>query len=518
MKNAESFAKRGLIVSLFLFLVAGLAFGQNLIIGADATFTGSGTYNVKGNIDNNARTSPVDITGTVNLNGTAGQAIGNATKPAVNFATLKATAVSTKTFNVNSTVSTLLDVAAGTTTKFDLNGKVLTLEDAITNTGTAVAPFDFNTVANSEVIYAKGSGNQTIFGTTYQKLTANGAATFNLGGAVTTNAAVSHTGGALTVNEDFTANSTYSFATIANVSADKKLEVTGGDAGSITTVTTVSTDGTIRNSGGAELTIATLSGNAGTIEVTNGSGTIAFTNAATNSTGGLLRATASGAELRFNDNLANSGTISLSAGAKGFITGSFTAVGSLNLNASSDWTYNGTDQDVAGAGAGVTYGNLFFTNNGTKTALGNITLQATSAFDNGGADDDEVTLDMGTFTLSIPSGTKDNTNSTIKFGGENNGVLFTTGTINYNRNGNQNIAGAAMSATAYENLLLSVGGSKTVGNLGGDVVATTGNLTVNSDVTLNVPAGKSVNVGTDGSGNLIINGSLTNAGTVTVGE
>ncbi|MCX6120708.1 MAG: hypothetical protein NTX44_03720 [Ignavibacteriales bacterium] len=107
--NATKLFSRALVVVVSIFFMAAVAVGQNLILGGTAAATYGGTWNVKGNIDNTTKTGVVDFTGTVTLKGTATQAIGITTKPAINFATLTSSAPSTKTFAVNSTIGTTIN-------------------------------------------------------------------------------------------------------------------------------------------------------------------------------------------------------------------------------------------------------------------------------------------------------------------------------------------------------------------------------------------------------------------------
>jgi len=104
------FVRRGVTTLLFLALAATLALGQNVVVGSGSTYAGAGTYNVKGNITNSGVAGATSVSGTVNLNGTSAQTIGTATNGAINFGTLKATAISVKTFAVNSTVSAAIDI------------------------------------------------------------------------------------------------------------------------------------------------------------------------------------------------------------------------------------------------------------------------------------------------------------------------------------------------------------------------------------------------------------------------
>jgi len=230
-----------------------------------------------------------------------------------------------------------------------------------------------------------------------------------------------------------------------------------------------------------------------------------FANTVTNS-GGI--AANSSDSLFFGGNIANTGRIELYGTGYARMAGSFTSVGTVNLASGSTWNYNGASQSIAGAASGVNYGNLLMTGSGTKTALGNLTVAGN--FDNGGPTDLAITTDMSTYTLSI-TGTKENTNSTMLFGGASNGVLFTTGTVNYNAaSGTQTVAGDA--TNNYNLLIFSGGGTKQVA--AGVRVGTATNLTINSGVIADVNAATSQLIVL---GSLINGGALNNAGTVQVG-
>jgi hypothetical protein len=530
---------KSLIFSLVaLLLIASAAFGQHLIIRNGSSFTGTGTYNIHGNIyDTLAAANSILIPGTVNINGAAAETVGIAGNGPINFQKLQIGGSGVKTTVVNDTVANLLDVTANGPS-FDIKANKLTLQDTVRNSGAGASPYNFSNV-NSEVVYAKASGNQHIFGATYGKLTPNGASTFDLLGAVVAGAAVTHTGGALTVNQNFTANAGYTFNSIADISVGDslKLSATGG---SIATVT--DGHGAIVNGSGA-LTVTNLSNLHGTITAAANGGSMTFTNAAVNNgiilggtglvnfqntlttndsllagtgnmqfggvvtnSGGIAANTND--SLFFNANIGNTGRIELFGSGYASMTGSFTSVGTVNLATTSTWNYNGASQSIAGAASGVTYGNLLTTGSGTKTALGNVT--ATGNFDNGGPGNLAITTDMSTFSLSI-TGTKENTNSTMLFGGTNNGLLFTTGTVNYNAaSGMQQVAGDP--ALNYNLLIFSGGGTKQIA--AGIRVGTASNLTINPGVIADVNAATSQLIVL---GNLINGGTLNNAGTVTVG-
>jgi hypothetical protein len=232
------------------------------------------------------------------------------------------------------------------------------------------------------------------------------------------------------------------------------------------------------------------------------------------------------------DNLtfANTGTKTLASGTTK-IRGSFSLTGSAAADLTTNSTtveYDGTTQSVLGS---VTYYNLITSNSGTKTASNNITIN--NNFDNGGPSDNNVTFNMGTFTLTLGSGTTDNTNATIQFGGASNGKVITTGTVEYNGTIAQDIAGHA--SNKYYNLVLSGNSTKNVLAGGGaNTVHTSNDLTVNSGATLAVAATGILNVDknmTISSGgtltnngditvtlDLTNNGSITNNGTITVGS
>jgi len=530
---------KSLVLSLVaLLVVASAAFGQHLIIRNGSSFTGTGTYNVHGNIyDTLAAATSILIPGTVNINGAAAETVGIAGNGPINFQKLQIGGSGVKTTVVNDTVANLLDVTANGPS-FNIVANKLTLQDTIRNSGAGASPYNFSNVG-SEVVYAKGSGNQHIFGATYGKLTPNGSSTFDLLGPVVAGAAVTHTGGALTVNQNFTVNAGYTFNALADIIAldSLKLSATGG---SVTTIT--DTHGAVVNGSGA-LMVTNLTNSHGYITSAANGGAMTFANAATNSgkiNGGaglvnfqntlatsdsLLAGTGnmqfggvvtnsggiaanSNDSLFFNANISNTGRVELFGTGYASMTGSFTSVGTVNLATTSTWNYNGTSQSIAGAASGVTYGNLLTTGSGTKTALGNMTV--TGNFDNGGPTNLAITTDMSTFTLGI-TGTKENTNSTMLFGGTNNGLLFTTGTVNYNAaSGTQQVAGDP--ALNYNLLVFSGGGTKQMA--AGVRVGTASNLTINPGVIADVNAATSQLIVL---GNLINGGTLNNAGTVQVG-
>ena len=243
--KATTVFSRGLLTLLSLLLFAGVIFGQNLFIGGSSTTYG-GTWNVKGNIDNTAMAVSVAFTGTVNLKGTAAQSIGVAAKPEIDFGTLKATGVSTKTFYVPSAITTNIDASTATTTQFVLNGYKLTLSGTITNTGAATTPYDF-TAAGSEVDY-HGAAQSVWSGVTYDKLTVSAAGgDKTLGGNVTVASALNVSAGNLAIAANtLTVNGTYTVA--GTVTGGTTSNITLGNTGDIAAFTV--TNGLITNEPG----------------------------------------------------------------------------------------------------------------------------------------------------------------------------------------------------------------------------------------------------------------------------
>jgi hypothetical protein len=522
--KATAVFSRGLITLLSLLLLVGVTFGQNLILGGSTTTYG-GTWNVKGNIDNTAMAVTVGFTGTVNLKGTAAQSIGVATKPEIDFGTLKATGVSTKTFYVPSAITTNIDLTTATTTQYVLNGYKLTLSGTITNTGGAATPYDF-TAAGSEVDY-HGAAQTVWSGVTYDKLTVSAAGgSKSLSGNVTVASALSVSAGDLSIGGNtLTVNGTYTVAGTVTGGASSNITLNGSGDLAAFTVTNGLNNLTLNRSGNTVTLSTGLSINnavtltAGTLAVgtqtltLNGTGTVISVGA------GFLTSSATGTvdyhanaqaviaatygNLTFTagiKTLANSGTIG--------IAGTFTDDGAAHVIAGSTVDFNGAAQNIPS----FTFNNLLTHGAGTtKTATGNLTINGT--FDNGGAGNDAVTLLMGGNTLT---GTiSDNTSATIKFSGAANGRAVATGTIEYN---GDNATTQTITAGSYATLVLS--------NSSGSGVAAkqiAGGATVNASAAMTIPALTSLTLvnGTsvlDVNANVTVLGTVTNNGTITVGD
>lgn len=480
MCNSRSmirFLQHGLASFTTLFLVAGLALGQNLVIQSGASFTGAGTYNVKGNITNASVAAATTFAGTVNLNGTSAQGIGTATNGDINFGTFNATGSSTKTMNVNATVSSALTVNPGGGNSLTVGANTLNIG------GTSVITSGSVDVSNasSTVNYTRNDATpQVALGLTYAGVLGMSGSSAKSLGAATLASRITHSGGGLTADQDLT--------------------ITGTSASSIGTLTNVGATKTLLKNATGTLTISTLSANAGTINLTAG-GTINFTGAAAN--GNQIQASAG--TLDFDGNINNtSGTLTLTSTASANFGGSFAdaaQAGTLSLASGSTVNYDGGSSQNA---APATYGNLNMSGAGVKTALGNMSIA--TAFANGSA-----TTDMSTFTLGGAGSKTQLSAGTMRFGGTSNGLLFTAGTVDYNAaSGTQSVAGHA--TNKYETILFSGGGTKQVA--AATRVATSGSLTINSGVTGDVSASDSQLL-VDGS--LTVAGTLNNAGTVQVG-
>lgn len=482
--NTTRIISRALMAVVTLFLVAAVAMGQNLnLSGGAATLTG--TWNVRGNINNNSATGVKTFSGTVNLNGTStAQNVGGTTATqALSFANLNAVGSVAKNQQVEASVTTAFVINSGAA--YVVGPEILNLGGTTTLTSGTFNASD----ASSTVNYTSGS-SQTVFASTYGgTLGLSGAGAKDLGGA-TSAAVVSHTAssGALTIDENLT-------ITGAGASSLDAISVTSGDVLDV------------QGTGGA--TIANLTSNAGTIQKTTGAGTITFSQASLTNAGTI---TASLGTLSFSGDVTVDG-----ASAVLSLTGTGTANiaedlatangGTLTFNnAGTTVNYTGTvDQSVASA----TYYTLAMSGAGVKTAAGNVTIETGGSFSNGTA-----TTDMDTYTLSGPS-LSQAAGGTMRFGGATNGVVFSTGTVEYN-----GPFGTTQTITAgtYATLVLSrkSGASPAVKQVAdGETVTTTGSMTLPATTSLTIATATSVlNV----YGDFNVDGDVTNNGTISVGN
>lgn len=520
-----SFLRKSIGVILALVLLTGSLFGQNnLVISNGSTVTNSGTIRVKGNIDNTGVAGATTIGGTVELKGTTGQDIGTNGNGALNFTTLTATAVSTKTFNVDASVATALNITSAGATQFAVAASQdLTIGGTIQNTGGAGTPYDFD---NSGAVVIYNGGAQSVFTTTYDGLTVTNAGSKSLGGSITVvSALTANSSSDLSIGANLlTVNGTYSVSGGATVTGGATSDLTLNGSGDIASfeVTGGLSDFILNRSNvvtlGADLTVADgFTITAGTLAVNTS--TLTLNGAVTSS--GTLTSAATGT-VNYNKGTdvqnvlaASYGNLTFSSFAKTLPAGTVTVAGTFTPGASATHTITGNTFDFTGATQNVPsfngatgYNNLTLSGAAsTKTATGN--LEIAGNFDNGGGSDNAVTLDMGLNTLVI-DGTKDNSASTIKFAGPSNGQLFTTGTIEYSGTITQTIAGGGN----YNILTFTGTGIKSIA--AATTVGTNNDLSVPAGITLQLAAGSST-LNLNGTSNLTVAGTLDNAGVIEVG-
>lgn len=523
--------RRGMSALVALVLLVGMAMGQNdFVIVSGGSISNSGTIKVKGNITNSGVAGATTIAGTVQLKANAAQSIGTASNGAINFSTLTipASGGNTKTFNVNSTVAAAIDIAAsaGANSSYSLGSNTLTLQGTIANTGGATTPYVFS----SGTVDYNGADDQTVWGSsgfTYGSLTVsqNGDKTMN--GDITVSTALSVSAGNLSIGANtLTVNGTYSISDSITGSASSNM-VLGGTGNIASFIVygglgdlTLNRD-TYNVTLGDALTVnGALALNNGTLAVSTQ--TLTLLGAVTAAGSGALSSATTGT-VAYNKGTnvqavlaANYGNLTFSNFTKTLPSGTVGVAGTFTPGSATGHTitgntfdFNGGTQTIPAFNAGTGYQNLFTSGAASeKTASGS--LEIAGNFDNGGGSDNAVTLVMGLNSLTI-GGTKDNTASTIKFAGASNGQLFTTGTIDYNGTVTQTIAGGG----DYSTLALSGSGTKQIAS--GVTVGANNSLTVPTGVTLQLVDGTSVlNLKTTAS--LTVEGTLTNAGTIDVGN
>jgi hypothetical protein len=514
--NANSIFSRALVAIVSIFLMATIAFGQNLNLNGASTI--GGTVKVKGNINNTLSSGLNSFTGTVELRGTGAQNVGGHATNGINFANLNATTNTTKTIDVPSTLSGTADVTNSATIALAATRTLTVTGDLAQTSGSYV----FNN-ATSTVNY--GGGAQTVIGTTYTNLTTSAAGNKSMNNNVTVNSTLTLTDGALVIGAHTLdiagALSTTTGTLTGGVSSN--LSFTGTGNASLPTVTNGLQNFTLNRDTytitlGSALTVGgTLALNNGTLAVStqtltlNGSVTSAGSGALTSAANGTVDY-ATGTQ---NVLAANYGNLSFTLGNKTLpavgtvgIAGTFTPGPGTHTTTNSTVDFNGGAQNIPA----FSFNNLYTSGAAsTKTATGDLTIAGT--FDNGGVSNNAVTLDMGIHAISK---TGDNTNSTVKFGGDSNGKLFTTGTVNYSGTLGtpQTVAGHA--TNTYANLIFSGTASKLITSAAG-LVRTLGSLSATTDIQIGANVGDTtaeLDVDVDftvGAGN------ITNYGVISVG-
>ncbi len=538
------------IVALFLALclVSVVALGQNITntgtwvntgtvtatnftnSGASASFTNSGASSllrIKNTLTTNASGADpqnFDVTqGEVRYMGNGNQTINHLVKNNTynNLSTTGAGA-STKTLGGNITVAgTLTSDGSGVTVS--IADKVLTVTGATPIVSANSGAFTFT---GGTVNYAGAA--QSVFAATYGTLGITAAGNKTMAGNVTVNTALNLSNGNLQIN-----GNTLDIAGALNTtsgtlegSATSNITFSGTGNATLPGVTNGLGILVINRTGASD--VITLDGDL-TVEtaltLTDGDFYIASNrtltlNSAVSATSGTLSSAADGT-VNYNQSsdgqtvlAANYGNLTFSNFNKTLPSGTVGIAGTFTPGTATGHTvtgntiiFNGGAQNIPSFNGATGYNNLETAGGAvTKTVTGNLVVGGN--FTNGA----NVTTNVGTFTLSI-TGTRSQGNlaATMQFGGTNNGVIFSTGTVEYNGT-NQTIAGHA--SETYANLLLSNSGTKTVLSGPNNTVHTTGSLTVISGITLDVQAGGFLTV----DGDLTNNGSITNAGTITVGN
>ena len=341
MNTIQTF-RRGAMMLLAGFLISGLAIGQNLVVSNSSTFSGNGTINVGGNITTPSLTLDKTIDGTVNLTGT-NQSIGTAaTAQTLTFRNLNANNSGTKTQEVSGIVVDSSLTVANTVT-VDIQGFTLSIDKVSTLTGSGTINVSD---ATSTVNFTRSDGTpQTVLGLDYAgDLNLTGAGSEKDLSAAGSANDMTHSGGDLTVNFDWSIGTSGTFTTIADVAGALSFDAGATGTKSIATVTDVSTGSITSNATAGVLGITTLSGNSGNVNAT-GVGGVSITTA-TNGNGTI---TADGGDVTVGTLSGNSGTIR--------------TIGGGVLAFTSDATNAGAITGAAGTG-GISFGGAL-ANNGT---------------------------------------------------------------------------------------------------------------------------------------------------------
>jgi hypothetical protein len=468
MRNSNSvprFLLKGMMGLVTLFLVAGLAFGQDFTNtgtfsnrGATLTVKGVFTNSGSGTVDNNAA-GRINIDSTFDQNASASSFVTDSGLVAFRAVTAQTITGSVKntqygaiiisgsaTKSLGSRLAVKDTVQLGSGSTLAVNGKQLSVLGASAFTGVGT----LSTSGSTDTVNYAGDIAQSVYAATYGNVVTSGAS------AARTKTAI----GNIVVTGSLTngANHTLDFGTYS-------FNGTGA---------------TFNNS-------ATLQ-SAGAVTLTSGAsinGTFVF-NAAT-ATQSIPDA--SFANLTFSGGSGATGQKNLSSGTTS-VSGTYSVADANRNYGTGTFQYNGTNQSVIAE----SYNNLTLTGTGlgdVKTAAGNLTVGA--AFSNVLG-----TANMSTYTLSI-TGAKTNTGK-MQFAGATNGLVFTDGTVEYNGT-TTDAAQQSIALGTYASLLFSNNSPK---QITGGQVRTTSGLSISSGVTANV-----LNTGI-----LQVDGSLSNAGTV----
>ncbi len=467
--NTTTFIGRGLTALFALFLVASTALGQGNFTQTGAGLTNTGTLIIKGTASSFGTQTTVG--GTVDYARTT----TSQTIVSVSYANLKLTGTGTPgaTTRVfpNSSIQVSGNLTLASITKADVNARP----------GTS-AVIDYN------------GGAQAVAAIDYQGLT-------------------------------FSAAGTKTFATGTTKIAGS-FTLTAGTADATTNATTLEFDGT-----GAQTLAAINYDNlsitgvrAATPAITLATGSIGVKSAFTVSPSGAVTYVTTGNTVDYNGTLAqtitafnyNDLTISAARGVNNITlasSGTIGVVGAFSPTATfggggyvvtgSTVDYNGTTgQSIIGGATFPLYENLTISGSGTKAASGAIALNAAGVLNN------SITFNMGTSSLTFTAAPSNS--GTVQFAGLNNGraVGSAAGIVEYNGAVAQNVL-----AGTYFNLMFTNGTASSAEKTIGGAVTAANNLTVNASGFLTVSGAGTAQINND----LINNGAVTNAGTITVG-
>jgi hypothetical protein len=496
--------------------------------GASASFTNSGASSVleiKNTLTTNASGAlpeNFDVTdGEVRYIGNGSQNINHLVKDNT-YKNLLATAsgTSTKTLSGNITVTgTLTSNGSGVTVS--IADKVLTVTGATPIASAGGGAFTFT---GGTVNYA-GSA-QSIFATTYGTLGTTAAGNKTMAGNVTVNTALNLSLGNLQINGNTLTIAGALNTTSGTLEGSTSSNITFSGTGNATLPGVTNGLGTLLINRTGATDVITLDGDltvATALTLTDGdfhvgSSRTLTLNGTVSAASGTLSSETNGT-VNYNQGsdgqsvlAANYGNLTFSSFNKTLPSGTVGIAGTFTPGTATGHTvtgntiiFNGGAQNIPQFNGLTTgYYNLQ-TSGGNKTVTAD--LKVSNDFTNGNG----VTTNVQGFNLTIVGNRSQGATSTMQFGGANNGLIFSTGTVEYN-GANQNIAGHV--SETYANLVLSNSGTKTVQSGAGNKVHTTGSLTVNSGITLDVQNGGFLTV----EGDLTNNGSITNAGTITVGN
>lgn len=516
--------KRSTVMHSFKNLVrvfsafAALAFATPILVGQNLTNAGTGTITNTGTIIVKGSFTPatqISIGGTVDYRNSGAQTIA-----AIDYANLTGSGGGTKTMGGSFTVSGQVSS--------DTSGTVVsTGSDTLTVSG--ATPFTTN---SGTFLFTSGTvdysgGGQSVYSDTYGTLQLSAAGNKTMAGDVTANTALNLNDGNLQISGNTLTIAGTIATTSGTLEGSGTSNVTFSGTGGATLPSVTNGLGTllVNRTGatdtvklGGSLTVATaLTLTDGDLHV-NSSQTLTLSSTV-GATSGTLSSEADGTvDYAQGSNgqsvlAASYGNLTLSDFNKTLPASSMNIAGTFTPGAATGHTvtsnaivFNGGSQDIPSFNGATGYNDLTTAGGAvTKTVTGNIVVGG--AFVNGS----DVTTNVQSNTLSI-TGTRSQGNSaaTMQFGA-NNGLVFTTGTVEYN-GAAQNITGDA--SLAYANLLLSGGGTKSILTGGANTVHTTANLTINSGITLDVAAAGFLFVDLD----LTNNGTITNAGTITIGQ